>query len=1511
MATILGQGIIKSVFLGDDEEETNVTPIEDPRSSAVERKDTAVLGATGKLPEELEIPHAEITERVNVALSAAVSSYTDEGAEVYETAEELQDQAKKGSDLVSIGDYFDNSFHAMDNPRLTSAQNLASMKYQLTVDKLTDAIQDRAASTNAGSVLNWFDRYILRQFPIGAFEDLTMKRKNVSEEFARALAGNMSMEEYETLLDTRLDEYLGQGVLFADNPAAVADLYATIERFGNNDIAVTEAIIGAIDIFPFVSAGFSIGAKSVKAGKNLITLSQNSAKPSSKGAITITTSKGSDGKEVVELRVDGKVVETSDSISEIRKIAKTITDISQSPTASTRAGVINGPDAATDVAENIAARSDDPENLASMGPSLTDPLSDNAPVRPLGQAAMNNHTATQVTKEAFEYVGRTMGDIYDQKLLQEYITTRVSNIASTLNRGVINSKLDGRTEKLTVLLGHPKTGKALTKDAAEKYAENVPEANVVAINADKGAYAVQVDEVIKMDDFIRTDKYAQLQHVEGVTGKLFSKLFQRLPTSGYHLLDNADATNLAYRAESGAVRLNQLNKPMIDQVNKMSGKEIDEVGDIIQRLQSQDLSSQRNWFTDDEFSDLWRADHKGIAPSQKVLDGYRALVNLSDHTYHLRATSLVRRMHANGYRRITVNVGGEETFLAGKKLGELPSDVNEFIDADSGVKFTKDDYDGPMVNVFEIDMDIGGIKYVVDTRTIKPLEPEDALGYNAGGPRVNPEATDFVVMLDKDGKPLKVALSASSTKSATTAAKQMGNLYRALKAGVLSDDLVKANNSWYPALTKVKDFEDFAIDAGLNLDVDDLQFATKRRDENIFTAGQEDAFVPNGSLTEFAIFSNRRNDNPLIHFGGLSTANDNPINAVLNQVNTESRRLAFSNYNDAIQVSLGKKIKQLAEPNSPNINYRAYYRNIENYLPKDSTNPIIRKIYERKNITEMRQGAEGWGDKWADRVSQDMSNLVYDNIGVKFNPSNPAHALTNFGFKTTFFADPFQMLLQAAHSINIVGMAGLDDGIKGAVMGNLLLKSLKLEGKPLDIMLDRMAKRFGYSKDEMTEVRQLFIDSARYEIDPTNLIEGYQAPTNSISRSRKKTARVVGNTLNKGWEKTMNAGMFFFNKGEQITRVTSFGAAVRKWKAQNPDKSILSPEGRTWVTNKEQAYSLNMTNMSRSQVQQGLLRVPTQFYSYMLRSFEGIFIGKDLTVRERMGFAAMVGPFFGMTGLGLSSATSSAVDSMNSYLPDDMQIEAGNDMYRLVKNGPIDALFAWADDRLVGDRAPEVSAASRVSLGDGVVDTFRNYRDASALEIVGGAGGGKAGDALVDFAQTLGAIKRGDEIVVKEKTIELFRNFKFVDNLSKAYGILQYGTYSSKTGARIDANFTNMDALFAAAGIPLEEVQQVYDSKDIIYSSNKTYRQYSKEIDNRINLFWDAVNNQDAERANEYMDSIYLSISRFTGLSPELRQRLRDQVLRGFSDTTTFERVEQLRRIGRATEAEQLLETTR
>ena len=1466
MATFLDQASSVITFLGDDKKPVDKEE-QEGRAPSVERRELAVIGATGKTREPSDNIPAEIANKVNQTLSTTVNNYTQEATDVEMAVEELEDQANKGADLMSITDYFDNSFHAMDNPYFTRAENLASIKYQMVVEKITDAIQVRTADTTAGSVINWLDRYLLRQLPIGAWEDLTLKRKTVSEEFARAISGDMPIKDFETFLDSRVDEYLEQGFFFGENPEALKDLLATIEKFGTDD-GLDDALIGAVDLLPFVGLATQGVSKTAKVAKN---------------------------------------------INQARRISRTLNRISRSPTPATRAGAINGPEAATEVAENIARVSDEPENLANMGPSLTDAVGDNAPVRPLGAAASFNHTAQQLTDETFNYLRRAVGDIYDDDLVTNYLATRVASLSESLNRGVIDIKLDTDTEKLTVLLGHPRTGRAMTKDAAERHAEDFPEATVVAISEDAGAYAIQVDEVIKMDDFIKTDKYAELQHVEGVTSKIFRKIFQRLPTSGSHLIDNADATNLAYRSESAAVRLNQLNAPMIKKINSMSARELDDVGDILTRLQSRDEASHRNWYTEDEFTDRWKADHQGRAPSQKVLDGYKALVDLSDHTYHVRAVSMIRRLHNNNFRRITVNVGGEEKFLAGKRKDSLPSDVTEFIDAETGVRFTRAEYDGPMANVFELDMDIGGITHVVDTRTIKPLEPEDVLGYNAGGSRINPEASDFIVFLDADGKPLKVALSASSSKSAALAREQMNNIYSAMKTGNLTNAIVRSNNKWNPNLQTVEDFDAFLSDNGLRLDTNDIQIATKTRDESVFSKG-DDAIVPNGtSYTEFSMFANRRNDRPLMHFGGTVTANDNPINSILNQTNTESRRLAFANYNDAIQVSLGKKIKEIADPNSSDVDYRKYYRNAEQYLgkPKKVSDPLVRKIFERKKITDLRLGAEGFGDDFARRMAEGMSNIIYDNAGIKFNAGNPAHFLTNYGFKTTFLLDPFQFLLQSAHSINIVGMAGLDDGIKGAVMGKFLLQSLKIDGRELDLMVNRMATQFGYTADEMKEIRQLFIDSARYEIDPTNLVEGYIDSSNSVSRGRSKRSRVVGNSVGKVWEKTMNSGMFFFNKGEQISRVTGFGAAVRKWKKENPDLSILSPEGRSWVTNKEQAYTLNMTNMSRADIQQGILRVPTQFYSYMLRSFEGVFIGKDLTPFERRRLATMIGPFYGMTGIGATSLTSSTVDAFNAYLPEGLQIEEGSDRYRLIKNGPIDAIFAWADDTLLGDVAPEVSIASRVSLGDGVVDTFRNYRDANVAEILGGAGGGKAGDTLVDFTQVLGAITRGDDILLTERTVELFRNLKFIDNAAKAYGVFKHGIYTSKTGARVDANFTNMDALFAALGIPLEEVQQVYDSNSLYYNTNRTYNQISKEIGPRIDLFWDKVNEGEAERAKEILDSIHLSVSRINGLPDELRDRLREQVMNGFKSKTTWERVKQLRRMGLETEAEQLKEITR
>ena len=712
MAVTLGEENIEAKVLGDDEV-VYETAVPNPKSAATERRDTAVLGATGSLPEELTDVRAGVSETVTTTLMEAVSNLQVEEQTVEEKAEELADQSAKGSELITLGDFFDNSFQAMKNPALNEAANLASIKYQLTVEKLQDAIEDNAAKTGAGTVANWFDRYILRNFPIGAWEQVTLKPSSVNHEFAHAISSNMSVQDFEIFLDTRIDDYLEEGFLFSDNPFALQELLTAATKLGNDDKAFGDAVLGAIDLVPI--AGF--------AGKT--------------------------------------VIKTASSVNKARKISKILKGISESPTASTRAGALAGPDAATEVAENIAKRTDEPENLASMGPSMVDPVGDKAPVRPIAASAAKSQTATRIAQEAFEYVNTALGKVIDEGQLATYVTKKVEGLQKKLNKSMIDTKIDYNLNKISIIMGNPRTGLPVTKKTAEKYAADVPEASVIPIDEANNKWAISYDEALDLDEFVDVNKFDEawkytpeskvslLRNIEGKISRANAAVFGRLNLTGAYLRDNANLTNLANRAESGSVRLTQISKTMLDKLGRVSGDEYEQIGAIVARLQSGDLASQRTWYTTDDFIDMWKADNKGKAPSQKVMDAYQATVDLGDYNYIVRATGLIRSLHREGYRRISTILNGEQKFLAGKPvdMDDLP-DNELFIDASSGAKFTKADYDGPMANVFEVDMDMGGVKYVVDTDVVKPLEIEDAMGYNAGGPRVNPEATEFIVLLD-------------------------------------------------------------------------------------------------------------------------------------------------------------------------------------------------------------------------------------------------------------------------------------------------------------------------------------------------------------------------------------------------------------------------------------------------------------------------------------------------------------------------------------------------------------------------------------------------------------------------------------------------------------------------------------------------------------------------------------------------------------------------------------------
>jgi hypothetical protein len=66
--------------------------------------------------------------------------------------------------------------------------------------------------------------------------------------------------------------------------------------------------------------------------------------------------------------------------------------------------------------------------------------------------------------------------------------------------------------------------------------------------------------------------------------------------------------------------------------------------------------------------------------------------------------------------------------------------------------------------------------------------------------------------------------------------------------------------------------------------------------------------------------------------------------------------------------------------------------------------------------------------------------------------------------------------------------------------------------------------------------------------------------------------------------------------------MSALTTAFLEHRAKRPLIDPLSPEGKLWITNREQDLSFRMTTSSRSFAQSGPMRVPTQWLSFSLRA---------------------------------------------------------------------------------------------------------------------------------------------------------------------------------------------------------------------------------------------------------------------------------------------------------------------
>ena len=1420
----------------EDVTETSKTPPQDPLSEGTRRKDLSILAATGEpLTADVTQVHAGIDLETQQAVMAAVQEVLQDPTLDAKTAAEKLEDIRRTGEVVPLSDYWTLTRQALAEKNAYARRNQVetALKYEYLVESLTDKIRETRPDSLLGRTASWAERFFVRDVTVGAIEAVQGEGGKTTTKFLNALSGEMSFENFKELVDSEIEQALEEGVLFSGNYKALQDLYGEATRLEEVEGLTSEHLMGFVDLVGWLLPAGQLLKAGARGGK------------------------------------------------------KAVGAIARSPTPATQAGLGGGHTAATEAAEKILKQTDDVPTLSNTAWRSGDDTADKAPVRPLPQAAQEAQTFQEVYDEVRAYVARALGKGYDEDSLKALAQTRALSIAKTTNRPLNDHVFNPENGMLLVRIGHFKTGAPVSKTTAQKIAKDIPEARVVPVDQTGKKFVVEISKALDTDEIIHL-KHSPIEVEGNFVQKALTKVLGNRLTAGSYLRDLSELTGLAQRAETGTTKITEALAVFGKPLTKLKASQIEDIGEIVQELNSGALRGRRSWFTEEQFIEKYKLTHAGKTPSKKVVEGYKALVALSDYAYVTKASMMIREMHKSGFRSIRVEGLDHVT---GQRVSRIPDDVGHVVDATTGRVVELDRYRGPLGNIYKVDFDIEDItyksRYVVDTDTIRPLEATDVLGYNAGGSRINPEANYFV-SFSVDGKIVRVALSTFSQKEAALATKELQVLVDAARKGLLTDSLVAANSSWNKMVSTVDEFTELALEEGWDL-TKEITVFERTRDSKVFQGANEDVFMAGGSLEEFTLFERRRNDVPLLHYGGARTYNDNPVHAVLNQVNTVSRKLAYENYNEAAIVSLGKAVKDLVG-HKTGYSSRDYFNEMEALLKSEEKNPLVRTLLERKRIFELRTGVRTEGEKLLQNYADNMTEWLYEVTGLKLKIGSPEGQLTKYGFFNTFFADPFQLVLQSAGAAAILTMYPIT-GWKGMNLGRTLLQSTHLpRGPELNLMVKRMAKHFDMSEEDIWDLRQTFVDLGRYEIDPESVAEGSIGRASSIHVS-KRNLREAMHTTGKAWDTTSKAGLWFFNKGEQISRVTSFGVSAVEYRKAFPKGRFNSAQAVAWITDKEQALTVNMTQASKSAAQQGLMKVPTQFYSFMFRSLEGIFIGKNLTPQERIGLGVFLGPLFGMSGMAMGGSATKVIDALG--------LDHNSVAAETIRNGPIEGLMDWIFD---GDY--DVGLASRLSLGDSFVDVFRSFQNENMFEVLAGAGGGKAGAAAGNVAVGVFSIFTGAPHYGTIQLTEALRETKVIDNVAKLYGLIAHDVYQSKSGKRVKGlDLSLAEKISVLGGVPLGEVQEYYDGLSLVYGSQKSYSRRSKALKPLVNELWDAVGEGNTSRVDKISKEISALIE-LSDLTEEQKGNLRNQVLQGTQEKTTVDLYFRLLRMGHSDEAE-------
>ena len=1317
-------------------------------------------------------------------------AYND-GLKPEDIAEIIQNRKDKGEDM-GLPEYMlmQNLMLSDNDINPYGARTLTNMETWNRLIKREIEDNDQSGLSKA---LTFLDVNILREITIGAFENVTFRSNREGVDIREAFT-SLKPSEFEEWAKEYVKERKSEGIFSTDSIWNLHKSANDALYVGNDPMAGANAVFGVADI---ATLGYLKGATTLstalKAGKN-----SNVANK----LLSLT-----------------KVRRPIDAVSVIK---------GEVPAANVLSKSVD--DMGIQVDE-IAAGRNLPEELDPVqGPSA----------RPSGVTLRQNNRKT-VLMEKIEEMNRrgSFGEYVSASTIAKAADDIAVKIANRTNDVVVNSRkiFDEGSDDYKVVVRMGKNGSGAPfrlKRDAEAIAEGDPSLKVVKREEGNG-YFIETEQRV---DILKLPEAADRFDKGGIIGDSINKMFG---PATVRLGDKIGGKFM--QAEAGQALVGDLVKPYQKTINAVKGVERTNLSDFMTQLRDGELSYLRKAPTKESFEALYKTMY-GSVPSQKALEAYDALIDISDTSWQIRSSDRLKKVVAEGgvYAEFTDDFADIVYRVDNVKV-KLPDD-ELVLDFATGRSIRKAELNPDQI-VFKVPSTYMDHLFVTNVKSTRALERVDVMPYNVGGPRTNAEFRWFVgttkeqtlVSGNKISGGFKTLLGSFGKEQAQLAVLQINNITRKVKAlmdtqgvddiGKLAlskpeyddlGDVIRQNNSWNKHIV---DYEDLVtLGTKYNFKFKE-EFVAKARDEKVSIVDQGEDISLGGTTYGEVVgtrLNTKRGDTPLFEFGGKEAVNASPVSAIADQFGSE----VFGYTNRAASQNAIVGWTKLAD-NNPNIVEFPKGVPESDFLNRflgakvtktGKFNDTAAQLREQQDVIKRRLNQPTWlSDKW-ESFSNSVAENVFEKSGMKVDLSktDPSSTLMKVGFYSKFgFLNPDQFFLQSLHALTIAAVSPVQ-GMKalGLTAPLLIITNIPV-GPTRNLAIKRLSKSKLIDEDELTSLIRYIDESGRNKID-TNILE-VQSPQ-KFGVASNLTAKAVDNA-NKFLDKTT----IFFKEGERATRMSAITTAFLEHRVKRPLIDALSPEGKLWITNREQDLSYRMTTSSRSFAQSGPMRVPTQWLSFSLRALENIAVGRNFTAGERIRMFAAMGPMFGLTGLGLGKSTGYVTEKLG-YDPQDPETVK---MFNRIKYGAVDALLS----ELLGT---ETAYATRVAPVDQLVDTYRKLFDDEFMTVLAGPSGEIARDMYKVATSAFAAMFKGQGELAREDLTQLVRNVSSFDKGVKIKELIETGNYRSRTRKLSVGDLDPITAASVLFGATPAPVQNFYDLNEMIYKETKVVRDFEKRM---------------------------------------------------------------------------------